>query len=136
MAGFEFAYLENSSDPSTIQIATFKDTETLTKGDMVSIESGLADLGATNDETFAGVALETVSGTTAVSKITYISNDDAVYAVDDANARLNGATLDLSGATGAQTVTTSSNADFMVVADSSATEPTLVKINHGYHYKN
>jgi len=117
MAGFRFAYLENSSDPSTIQIATFKDTETLTKGDMVSIESGLADLGATNDETFAGVALETVSGTTAVSKITYISNDDAVYAVDDANARLNGATLDLSGATGAQTVTTSSNADFQVVAD-------------------
>jgi len=135
MAGFRYAYRESGGTP-TIQSAVFQDSETLTKGDMVSIESGKADLSATNDTTLAGVALETKAGTTNVSYITFIADTDAVYAVDDANARLNGATLDIAGATGAMTVASSSNVDVQVVADSSATEPTLVRIAHGEQYKN
>lgn len=130
--GFRFAYRLSGGAP-TIQDIVFKDTETITKGDLVNIESGQADLAATNDAAIAGVALETVAGTTGVTRIRVITDADAVYAVDDANARLIGATLDITGATGAQTVTTSSNADVIVVAESSATEPTLVKITATNH---
>lgn len=134
MAGFEFAY-RLSGGAATIQDLTFKDTETITKGDLVNLESGQIDLAATNDDALVGVALETKAGTTAVTRLKVITDADAVYSVVDANARLVGATLDISGATGAQTVTTSSNKEFVVVAESSATEPTLVAINQAHHWR-
>jgi hypothetical protein len=58
---------------------------------------------------------------------------DAVYAVTDANARVIGTVLDITGATGAQTLTTDSDHDVIVVANSSATEPTLVMLQVGVH---
>ena len=56
-----------------------------------------------------------------------------VYEIYDQNARVKGATLDLAGATGAMTVATSSNKEFVVVEASTATEPTLLRFNHGAH---
>ena len=44
-----------------------------------------------------------------------------------------GATLDITGTTGAMTVTTSANTDVIVVANSAADEPTLVMIDPGLH---
>ena len=131
--GFRFRYRLSGGMP-TIQSITFKDTETLTKGDMVNIESGLADLGVTTDANFAGVCLETKAGTTAVTTIKVITDPDAVYGVYDANARLMGATLDIAGATGAQTVAASSGKEFIVVANSSASEETLVMFNNDVHF--
>jgi hypothetical protein len=55
---------------------------------------------------------------------------------DDNNARIAGATLDITGATGAQGVTTSSGKEFVVVAGVGATEETLVRINMGKHHDN
>lgn len=133
--GFRFAYRLCGGAP-TIQDLLFKDTETITEGDLVNLESGEVDLGATNDTAFVGAAVETVSGTDSTTRIRVITDQDAVYAVDDANARAIGATLDISGTTGAMTVAASSNADLLVVADSSATEPTLVRINTGEHWLN
>jgi hypothetical protein len=135
MAGFAFRYRLSGGAP-TIQDFLFKDTETITKGDMVNLESGQLDLGATGDTGFLGVALETKAGTSAVSRMTCITDSDAVYAVVDANARLMGATLDIAGATGAQTVATSSNKEFVCATESSATEETLVMFNTGKHLKN
>jgi hypothetical protein len=125
--GFHFRY-RLCGKPPTVAEFTFKDTEVLTAGDLVNLESGVADLAVTTDTGFIGAAVETVSGTSAVSKIKVISDWDAVYAVTDANARLMGALLDISGTTGAQTVATSSNTELVVVANSTATEPTLVMI--------
>src|SRR3990167_4986417 len=125
MAGFTFAYRLSGGMP-TIQDLLFKDTETITKGDLVNLESGEIDLGATNDSAFIGVALETKAGTDSTTRLKVISDEDAVYSVVDNNARLQGATLDISGATGAMAVAASSNVDLIVVAESSATEPTLV----------
>ena len=127
MAGFTFAYRESGATPTVLDM-TFKDTETITKGDIVNLESGEIDLAATNDEALVGVALETKAGTDSTTLLKCIVDADAVYSVVDANARLFGATLDVAGATGAQTVATSSNKEFLVVAKSSATEDTLVKI--------
>lgn len=117
----------------TVQKLKFKDTETLTKGDLVNAESGEADLAATGDTNLLGVALETKAGTDSTTEIEVIVDLDAIYSVYDANARVIGATLDIAGATGAQTVAASSNAEFIVVANSSATERTLVRINPAKH---
>ena len=135
MAGFQFRYRLSGAAP-TIQDILFKDTETITKGDFVNLETGEVDLAATGDTNLVGVALETVAGTDSTTRIRCITDDDAVYGVTDANARLIGATLDIAGATGAQTVATSSNKEFEVVAESSATEETLVRVNTGKHFKN
>lgn len=131
-AGFKYRYRLYGGEP-TIQEFYFKDTETLTAGDLVNLESGEVDLAATNDTALLGAVLETKAGTDSTTRIKAITSPDAVYAVYDPNARLMGATLDISGATGAMTVTTSSNADVIVVANSSATEETLVMIIQAEH---
>lgn len=135
MAGFSYRY-RISGAPPTVQNLTCKDTETLTKGDIANLETGEIDLGATADANLLGIILETKAGTDSTTKFEVITDADAVYGVTDANVRVIGATLDLSGATGAQTVTTSSNKEFVVVADSSASQETLVRINVGKHVAN
>jgi hypothetical protein len=132
-AGFRFMYRLSGGQP-TIQKLTFKDTETLYKGDLVNLESGEIDLAATNDTAIIGVVLETVSGTDSVTQVEVITDDDAVYAVYDANARVIGATLDITGSAGAMGVTSSTNADLLVVANSTADEWTLVKITNAEHW--
>lgn len=134
-AGFRFRYRE-SRQPPTIQTLTMATTETLTKGDMVNLESGLVDLAVTTDTALIGIVLETKSGTASTTTIDCITDEDAVYGVYDANARLKGATLDLSGATGAQTVGASVNKEFVVVEASTASEETLVRFNIGKHVDN
>ena len=134
-AGFRFRG-RVSKMPPTIQTLTSKDTETLTKGDLVNLESGEIDLAATNDNALLGVVLNTAAGTDSTTTYEVIVDADAIYGVYDANARVKGATLDISGATGAMTVTTSSNADVTVYAPSSADEETLVMITHGEHADN
>ena len=135
MAGFTFAYRLSGGQP-TVKKIVMKDTETLTKGDLANLETGQIDLGATADAKFLGAVQETVAGTTAVTKVEVITDADAVYSVTDANARVEGATLDLTGATGAQGVTTSSNKEFVVVATCTSTQPTLVRFNVGKHCEN
>jgi hypothetical protein len=130
--GFRFRY-RLCGAPATVQTLTFKDTETLSKGDLVNLESGEVDLAATDDAALLGIALETKAGTDSTTQIDCIVDADAVYGVYDANARAIGATLDISGTTGAMTVAASSNADLIVVANSAADEETLVMINHGEH---
>jgi hypothetical protein len=132
--GFRFKY-RLSGAPPTIQTLTCKDTETLTKGDLVNLEAGEIDLAATNDTDIVGVVLETKAGTDSTTTYKVITDWDAVYEVYDANARAIGATLDIAGTTGAMTVAASSNVDVKVVANSTASEPTLVMIAHGEHWQ-
>ena len=135
MAGFTFRYRLSGGAP-TIQVLKAKDTETLTKGDMLNLETGEVDLGATADTGFLGVCLDTGARVDSTTDVTFIRDADAVYGVSDLNARVQGATLDIAGATGAQGVATSSNKEFVVVAPSSATEETLVRFNVGVHHDN
>lgn len=133
--GFRYRGRRCGGEP-TIRDLLFKDTETLTKGDMVNLESGEVDLAATGDTNLVGVVLETLSGTDSTTRIRVIIDEDAIYGVYDANARLMGATLDIAGTTGAQTVATSSNKEFVVYAESTANEETLVIFNTGKHFMN
>lgn len=135
-AGFRYRRRMNGGDP-TIQDLLFKDTESLTKGDIVNIESGEVDLAVTTDTALLGVVMEVgVSGTDSTTRIKVIVDGDALYGVYDANARLKGATLDITGASGAQTVAGSSNKEFVVHGESTATEETLVRFNVGKHQDN
>lgn len=133
--GFRYRYRMNGGKP-TIQTLTCKDTETLSKGDLANLESGEIDLAATADTNLVGQILETKAGTDSVTEYKVITDPDAVYGVYDANARVKGATLDISGATGAQTIATSSNKELVVVETSTALEETLVRINIGKHHDN
>jgi len=105
----------------------FKDTETLTKGDVLNLESGEVDLAATDDTAFIGVAAETVAGTDSTTQIRVIVNPDAVWSVYDPNARAIGAQLDITGTTGQMTVATDSNHDVYVCGGLGADERTLVR---------
>lgn len=123
-------------DPNnpTIQDILFKDTETLTKGDLVNLETGEVDLAATADTALIGLVMETLAGTDSTTLIRVCVDPDIILGVYDANVRLKGATLDIAGATGAQTVAASVNKEFVVWAPSTATEETLVVFNVGKHY--
>ncbi len=123
--------------PPTIQDYVATSAATYTKGDMLSANSGEVEIAATDAAVpFLGVCLETVAATgvaTTGTKVKCIVDEDAIYGVYDANARLKGAFLDVSGTTGAMTVASDTNHDFIVYAPSSATEETLVCFNHGVH---
>lgn len=146
MAGFIWAY-NISGGRELIYEFLMKDTEVLSVGDMLNLESNEVDLAATNDTDMLGpmggaadpddnVAGNPgrVSGTTGVTKVRATINPDAVLTAPDANVRLVGAPLDIVGATGAQAYTGNSNTDFFVMKASAATEDTLAIIAFGEHY--
>lgn len=128
--GFEFAYTMDGSAPR-YETQTIKDTVVLTTGEMVNLETGELDTAATADTALAGVMVEDKDNTADGLSGVYIANEGAVYLITDANARLTGATLDI--AAGGRGVAASSNADLIVVKDSTASEDTLVTF-HNTHY--
>ena len=146
--GFEWRYNISGGRPL---ILTFlmKDTETLTRGDVLNNQSGEVDQAATGDTGLAGIFVGpekpddavdgkpgTVSGTDSTTIVKAIVNPDAVYAdANDTSARLAGATLDISGATGAQTVAASSNTEFVVIERKrQASDETRMMICVSAHY--
>ncbi len=144
MAGFRFVGTQSGA-MGVMETFIVKNTETLTKGDMMQVDTGEVDLGATGDNELAGVLVgaddpddEASSGAiTAVNSTTKVkvyTNPDAIYSTEDLNARLVGALLDLTGATGAQGLAASSNNEFVVVKTSTATEETEVMIANSAHY--
>jgi hypothetical protein len=135
---FYHRYNQSGGRPLILEILA-DDTETLTELDILNLESGEADLGATNDTAFLGGLVSAVLPTSyvagtpgsiaavaSVTKLRVIVNPDAIYGIADANARLMGDTLDIAGATGAMTIAATSNADFIIAAPSGANEETLV----------
>jgi uncharacterized protein YbcI len=133
MPGFDFRY-RLGGGPPTIRSVMFKNTMTLTSGDMLNFEGSMVDIGALGDTALLGAARETLSGEAGKTYIRVIADADAVYAADDPSARTGGDPLELTGATGAQGVATGSS-ELVVVADCTADEPTLVRIADGRHHE-
>ena len=142
MAGFEFVHRLCGAAP-TIRDIIAADT-TFNVGDLVNLETGTADLAVTNDTKLIGVVVApkdpakitdagviTSNGTTDMIRV--IIDEDAIYSVADANARKFGALLDITGGTGAQGVGAPTNNDAIVVADSTASEHTLVMLSQANH---
>jgi hypothetical protein len=147
VAGFLWRY-NISGGRQLIYEFTMADTETLTVGDMLNLQTGEVDLAATNDTLMLGPLVGAkdpddnvagqpgrISGTDSTTVVLACVNPDAVLAdEDDANARVVGVNLDIAGATGAQGVAAASNNDFFVVKDSAAVEDTMVRVAFGEHY--
>ena len=145
--GFVWRYNLSGGRP-LIHTFYFKDTETLTKGDFVNIETGEIDLAVTSDAALAGtfegpfdpkaatVGLPgKVAGVDSTTLAKVIVNPDAVYGCFDENARQPGATLDITGTTGAQTVAASVNTEVVVVERKmQTTDETRVMIIVANHY--
>ena len=146
--GFEWRYNISGGRPL---ILTFlmKDTETLTRGDMLNLESGEVDLMVTSDVAAVGIFVGpenpndavdgkpgTLSGTDSTTIIKAIVNPDAVYAdPNDTSSRLAGALLDISGTTGAQTIASASNNEFVVVERKrQSADETRVMLTAPTHY--
>lgn len=123
-----------SGGAPTKQPLVFKDSERLTRGDIANLEGGLVDLAASGDTDLLGIVLETKTGVAGVTEIEIATDRDIVLSVKDPNARRIGDTLDLTGTTGAQSVTASANRDFVVIANCNATQETLVVINADVHW--
>ena len=131
--GFQWVGYEGGEPKEpVIRKYVFKDTETLTKGDAINNESGVVDLFATGGDTgLIGVANETLSGTTAVTEIEVILDlhGRGLWAVTDANARTEGTELDITGTTGAQTISADGDSDVIVAYNSTASQPTIVRFH-------
>jgi uncharacterized protein YbcI len=117
----------------TIESVPVKGARRLAEGDMLSLQSGEADLGASGDGHLLGVAIETAAGAGSSTFVRVISDADAVYAVRDNYPRNEYEWLDLSGTTGAQSLAEGGNRDFSVVRNCTAGEETLVRIRPGAH---
>jgi len=146
--GFTWRYNVSGGRPLIIKLL-MKDSETLTKGDMLNLESGEVDLMVTSDVAAVGVFMGpadpddatdgqpgVVAGTDSTTLVQVIANPDAVYAdPNDTNARLAGALLDISGATGAQTLASASNNEFVVVERKrQSSDETRVQFTAPTHY--
>ena len=146
--GFDWRYNVSGGRPLILTLV-MKDTETLTRGDMLNIESGEVDLMVTTDVAAVGVFIGpenpddavdgkpvTVSGTDSTTIVLAICNPDAVYAeTNDTSARQPGALLDISGATGAQTIAAASNNEFVVVERKrQSSDETRVQFTAPTHY--
>jgi uncharacterized protein YbcI len=102
---------------------------------MLNLGAGQVRLATRGDTSLIGCAIETLAGERGSSQIRAITDADAVYAVDDPNVRTRGDHLYLSGATGAQGVTSSHASEFTVVADCPADERTLIRIHVDNHHQ-
>ncbi|MDP2661418.1 MAG: hypothetical protein Q8R28_11890 [Dehalococcoidia bacterium] len=146
--GFVWRYNLSGGRPLILDFIA-QDTETFHAGDMINIESGLADLAATGGDSglagvFVGPTLPSaakdgqpgvVEAVTAVTLLKVIVNPDAVYGVFDENARLAGAALDITGTTGAQTVGASGDNDVVVVERKrQSADETRVMLDQAVHY--
>lgn len=135
MAGFEFRYTKGGDGAPTIQ-SVVVGTTALKVGDLVKLDgSQQAVVATTGDPKIAGVVLgpdhpntNLAAMTSGTTKVKIISDQEAIFGVVDANARKKGARLDITGGTGAMGVTSVTNGDFIVEADSTAAEETLVRL--------
>ena len=109
-----------------------KNAVVFSAGELCNLEAGEADGAATGDAALIGAAVEDVDNTNDGEQVAVIINPNAIYAVDDANARSAGDVLDI--ASGGLGVTSPTNNDLIVVMDSGADEPTYVTFNVGKHY--
>jgi RNA polymerase sigma factor (sigma-70 family) len=128
--GFHFRYRLSGLPPSTQRFAPGVKLG-LVPGDMVSLDGETPALAATSDVSLLGCVIE--PRTEDGRNIAVIADEDAVYGVADPHERTVGTNLDLAGSSGAQTVKTSVNDDFEVVAASTADEETLLRITFGRH---
>ena len=122
MAGFVFKYMLGGG---VVYLTGFtvKTGETITKGMMCKITSGEAEPSDSADTSMFGVA----ANDAAAGETVKLYPPDSVYAIVDASARSCSDCLDL--AAGSAGITTKTNADFVCVRNTSASDDSLVALH-------
>lgn len=134
MAGIRCIGVLGGGNPR-IGTFTVKNDEVLYIGEMLVLSSAEAAKGTTNDATLIGIAIEAVDNSADGEVVRAIIDPYAVYAYKDGTAHAAGATLDLAkGSSTGDKLSTTSNADFTVIEDNSATEDVKFIITPGEHY--
>jgi uncharacterized protein YbcI len=113
--------------------AVARDAGHVCRGDMLQFDGGLVNVAAPGDGKLLGVSLETVHNNALVTTVSMIVDADAVYAVTDPHVRRVSETLRLAGASGGHGVAAAPGSEFEVVADSAASEETLLRIRPQHH---
>jgi uncharacterized protein YbcI len=134
MAGFQFRYRLSGGRP-TVRSFVFRNTETLSQGDILNWEDGKVCLGLAGDRALLGAAVETLDGLAGETAIRVVTDGDAVYAVADPHPRSRGDHLELNSLTGDHGVSASTSSQLTVVLDSDADAETLVRIEPGSHHR-
>lgn len=131
--GFTTRYSSSEGGPT---IQPFTAGAAVAVGDLVKLSSGKVIPSTTDATGVVGVVVAVPEGTIAdgTTGIQVCTDKEAVYANVDANARKLGAPLDIAGTTGAMTLAAGTNKDFIVAADSSALQETLVRVNPAKHF--
>jgi uncharacterized protein YbcI len=107
----------------------------LAVGDMLSVADGAVQPGTADAAALLGVAVDSCRGDGERAAIVKVVTDgDAIYAVDDPHPRRTGETLQLAGSSGGHGVVAGPRAQLVVVANSAATEETLVRIEPRSHH--
>jgi len=127
--GFRWAGSLDGSEP-IIRRFPVKASAVLSRGEMVNLEAGEADAGASNDSAFLGIATEDVENTVDGHYVDVIVNPLAIYEVDDSTQRTPPAQLDL--ASGGKSLTTDSNHDFVVYASNGTVTQVIFFGNHAF----
>lgn len=131
-AGFQWIHSLSQAQP-VIRTLIMRDTEILSEGELVNLNTGEVEAAGTGDAALMGAAAEDKDNTADGETCDVIVGPrDSVYEVEDNNARVIGATLDIAG--GGLGVTGTANADLIVVEDSTATEKTRVMIAPGEYW--
>jgi uncharacterized protein YbcI len=131
MPGFEFRYRLNGGPPTVHSVRAIVE---VSAGDLVNMDDGAVAVAvaATGDTSLVGAALDRTRPA-GRSRIRVITDGDAVYAVDDGEARRAGETVALTGGSGGQGIASGAEEDLSIVVDSRADEETLVRIRDGRH---
>jgi RNA polymerase sigma factor (sigma-70 family) len=129
--GFDFRFRQHGGGP-TVRRFSSKDPGAVGVGDLVSIVDGRVTCGRGGGPALLGAVREHSNG--APGSLEIVVDPDAVYAVDDGEARTAGTLLGLTGETGGQGVAKRDRGgELMVVVDCRAGGDTLVRIRFDHH---
>lgn len=135
LTGFQFRHRLNGG-AATVRSYPRGSGIRLMRGDMlVVVAGGGVEPGTADAIALLGAAIDAgASGGEGDATVEVIVDGDAVYAVHDPHARRAGEKLELAGASGGQGVVAGPRAQLVVVANSAATQETLVRIEPDRHH--
>jgi uncharacterized protein YbcI len=132
VTGFQFRYRINGG-VATIRSLPRGTGAGLARGDMLIVANGGVEAGAADATGLLGAVIDAGGGEPSML-VKVVTDADAIYAVQDPFARRAGELLELAGASGGQGVKEGPHAQLVVVANSAATEETLVRIEPQRHH--
>lgn len=134
MTGFQFRHRLNGGAATVVSFPR-RSGIGLMRGDMLVVADGGVQPGTADAIALLGAAIDVATSSGDGGAVVQVIVDgDALYAVHDPHARKAGERLELAGASGEQGVTAAPQGQLVVVANSAATQDTVVRIGPDRHH--